>query len=190
MARTPSMMVPLGTPAPDFRLPDTDGQLVGLSDFAKSPVLLVTFICNHCPFVKHIQPAFTQLAKDYQAKGVAVVAISSNDVEQYPADSPEKMKEEKANAGYTFPYLFDATQKVALSYKAACTPDFFIYGPDRKLAYRGQMDASRPGNGITNDGSDIRTALDALLADKPAPTDQKPSIGCNIKWKAGNDPYA
>ena len=190
MARTPSMMVPLGTPAPDFRLPDTDGKLVGLSDFASAPAVLVAFICNHCPFVKHIQASFAQLARDYQAKGVAVIAISSNDVASYPDDSPEKMKIEKAIAGYTFPYLFDESQQVALAYKAACTPDFFIYDGDRKLAYRGQMDASRPGNGLPNDGADLRTALDALLAGKPTPTDQKPSIGCNIKWKSGNDPYA
>jgi peroxiredoxin len=176
-------MVPLGTPAPDFRLPDTDGKIVTLADFAGSPAVLVAFICNHCPFVKHIQKSFTQLTKDYQAKGVTVIAISSNDAVKYPADGPEKMKEEKAAAGYTFPYLYDESQEVAKAYKAACTPDFFLYDAGRKLVYRGQMDASRPSNGLPNDGADLRAALDAVLAGKPPLEKQTPSIGCNIKWK-------
>lgn len=183
MARTPSNMVPLGTPAPDFALPDTDGTTRSLADFAGSPVLLVTFICNHCPFVKHIQKSFVALANEYLAKGVAVVAISSNDVEAYPQDGPEAMKAEKAAAGYAFPYLFDGTQEIALAYKAACTPDFFVYDRERKLAYRGQMDGSRPGNDVPNDGADLRAALDALLAGTPVSEKQIPSIGCNIKWK-------
>jgi peroxiredoxin len=183
MAATPSMMVPLGTPAPDFRLPDTDGKTVSLSDFANAPALLVAFICNHCPYVKHIRSAFAQLAKDYQAKGVAVVAISSNDAIAYPDDSFEKMKEEKAAAGYTFPYLYDESQDVAKVYKAACTPDFFLYDRSRRLVYRGQMDSSRPGNDKPNDGADLRAALDAVLSGASPSAKQMPSIGCNIKWK-------
>lgn len=185
MSLTPSTMAPLGTPAPDFKLPDTEGKLVALADFSASPVLLVAFICNHCPYVKHIRTAFAQLTKEYQAKGVAIVGISSNDAVAYPDDSPAKMKDEKAAAGYVFPYLFDETQDVAKSYAAACTPDFFVYDRDRKLAYRGQMDASRPGNGKPNDGADLRTALEAVLAGRLPEGQQWPSIGCNIKWKQG-----
>lgn len=147
MPATPSTMVPLGTPAPDFRLPDTDGKQVALADFAGSKALLVAFICNHCPFVKHVQAAFAQLAREYQARGVAVVGINSNDVANHPDDSPAKMVAEKKAAGYTFPYLYDESQEVAQAYRAACTPDFFLFDQDRKLVYRGQMDASRPGNG-------------------------------------------
>jgi peroxiredoxin len=181
-------MAPLGTQAPDFRLPDTDGKQVALADSARAPVLLVAFICNHCPFVKHIRSAFAQLAKEYQAKGVAVVAINSNDAANYPDDSPSKMKEEKAAAGYTFPYLYDETQQVAKAYQAACTPDFFVFDKSRRLVYRGQMDASRPGNGKPNDGADLREALDAVLAGKLPHEQQIPSMGCNIKWKPGNEP--
>lgn len=183
MALTPSTMSPLGTSAPDFKLPDTEGQLVALADFAQSRVLLAAFICNHCPYVKHVRSAFAQLAKDYQAKGVAIVGISSNDAVAYPDDSPAKMKEEKAAAGYAFPYLYDESQEVAKAYRAACTPDFFVFDKDRKLAYRGQMDASRPGNGKPNDGADLRAALDAVLAGRAPEGQQWPSIGCNIKWK-------
>ncbi|HEY3788172.1 MAG TPA: thioredoxin family protein [Urbifossiella sp.] len=183
MALTPSTMVPLGTAAPIFQLPDTDGKTVALADFAKAPALLVAFICNHCPYVKHVRSAFAQLARDYQAKGVAIVGISSNDIVSHPDDSPAKMKEEKAAAGYVFPYLYDESQDVAKAYHAACTPDFFVYDKDRKLAYRGQMDASRPGNGKPNDGADLRAALDAVLAGKSPEGQQWPSIGCNIKWK-------
>jgi len=185
MALTPSTMTPLGTPAPDFRLPDTDGRLVTLADSAAAPAVLVAFICNHCPYVKHVRTALAALAAEYQAKGVAVVGISSNDAAAYPDDGPEKMKEEKAAAGYTFAYLYDESQDVAKAYRAACTPDFFVYDHDRKLAYRGQMDASRPGNGKPNDGADLRRALDAVLARRGVPEPQWPSIGCNIKWKPG-----
>lgn len=184
MALTPSTMVPLGTPAPDFALPDTDGKVVKLSDFAGSPAILVAFICNHCPYVKHIRTAFARLTADYIAKGVAVVGISSNDAVAYPEDSPEKMKLEKTSAGYAFPYLYDESQQVAKAYSAACTPDFFVYDANRKLTYRGQMDASRPGNAKPNDGADLRAALDATLGGKPVEGQQWPSIGCNIKWKA------
>jgi peroxiredoxin len=180
-------MAPLGTSAPDFRLPDTDGKLVSLADFA-APALLVAFICNHCPYVKHVREAFARLARDYQAKGVAVVAINSNDATAYPDDSPERRKAEKVAAGYTFPYLFDATQEVAKASRAACTPDFFVFDKDRRLAYRGQMDASRPGNGKANDGADLRAALDAVLAGRTPSPEQTPSIGCNIKWKPDNQP--
>jgi peroxiredoxin len=188
MPATPSTMAPLGTQAPDFRLPGTDGKQASLSDFSSAKALLVAFICNHCPFVKHIQAAFAQLVRDYQAKGVAVVGINSNDVANHPDDSPAKMVEEKKAAGYSFPYLYDESQKVAQAYRAACTPDFFLFDKDRKLVYRGQMDASRPGNGKPNDGADLRAALDAVLAGKKLSTDQMPSIGCNIKWKPGNEP--
>ena len=183
MALTPSTMVPLGSPAPDFTLPSTDGKNVSLADFKDAPAVLIAFICNHCPYVKHIRGPFAQLVKDYQAKGVAVIGISSNDAVAYPADSFDKMKDEVAEAGYTFPYLYDESQDVAKAYKAACTPDFFVYDKGRKLAYRGQMDASRPGNGKPNDGADLRAALDAVLAGKAPTGDQMPSIGCNIKWK-------
>jgi peroxiredoxin len=183
MSLTPSTMTPLGTSAPAFSLPDTDGKTITLADFAQAPALLVVFICNHCPFVKHIQAAFAQLARDYQAKGVAVVAINSNDVRTHPEDSPARMKEEKQRAGYTFPYLFDDSQDVARAYQAACTPDFFVYDRGRKLAYRGQMDDSRPGNGKPNDGADLRAALDAVQGGKAPAKVQKPSVGCNIKWK-------
>ena len=188
MARTASTMLPLGTQAPDFSLVNVDGQTVSLSDFKGAPALLVAFTCNHCPFVKHVAPAFTDLAREYQAKGVAVVAISSNDVAGYPADSPEQMVREAEERGFTFPYLYDDTQEVAKAYAAACTPDFYVFDKAQKLVYRGQMDSSRPDSGIPVTGADLRAALDATLAGKPAAADQKPSIGCNIKWKAGNEP--
>jgi peroxiredoxin len=180
-------MLPLGTAAPDFRLPDTSGKTVSLSDFKGKP-LAVMFICNHCPFVKHIRAGLAQFGRDYTARGAAVVAISSNDVEGYPADSPEKMKEEAAAAGYVFPYLYDASQAVAKVYRAACTPDFYLFDKDHRLVYRGQFDDSRPGNGRPVTGADLRQALDAVLAGKPVPAQQQPSIGCNIKWKQGNEP--
>ncbi len=183
MALTPSTMAPLGMAAPDFTLPDTDGKLVSLADFARAPALLVAFICNHCPYVQHVRSAFAQLARDYQAKGVAIVGISSNDAVAYPADSPAKMKEEKQAAGYVFPYLYDETQEAARAYHAACTPDFFVFDRQRKLVYRGQMDDSRPGNGKPNDGADLRAALDAVLAGRAPSAEQRPSIGCNIKWR-------
>lgn len=188
MAQTPSTMLPLGTQAPHFSLPDPDGKLVSLSDFSDAPALLVAFICNHCPFVKHIAEGFATLVKDYQAKGVAAVAINSNDVENYPDDSPAKMAEEIEARGYTFPYLLDESQQVAKAYRAACTPDFYVFDAGRQLVYRGQLDGSRPGNEVPVTGEDLRAALDATLAGRPTADDQKPSIGCNIKWKAGNEP--
>jgi peroxiredoxin len=183
MAETPSTMVPLGTKAPAFRLPDTDGKMVALEDFHDAPALLVMFICNHCPFVKHIRGGLAQFGRDYQSRGLAIVAISSNDVRAYPEDSPEQMAKEKRTAGYVFPYLYDETQEVAKAYRAACTPDFFLYDRERTLVYRGQFDASRPSNNKPVTGADLRAAVDALLSGKPVSTDQKPSIGCNIKWK-------
>jgi peroxiredoxin len=188
MALTPSTMLPLGTVAPDFMLPDTEGTTVSLEDFKGAPALLVAFICNHCPYVKHVRHELARLGKEYQGKGVAVVGISSNDVTTHPDDSPKMMVREKAEVGYPFPYLYDETQKVALDYKAACTPDFYVFDKNQKLVYRGQMDASRPGNPIPVTGKDIRSALDAMLAGKPVSDDQRPSIGCNIKWKHGNEP--
>ncbi len=182
------MLMPLGSVAPEFRLRDTEGRWVALRDYAGAPAYLVMFICNHCPYVKHIRSALAQFAREYQQRGVAIVGINSNDVDRYPDDSPERMREEVRSAGYTFPYLFDETQEVAKAYRAACTPDFFLFDRDRKLVYRGQFDDSRPGNGLPVTGRDLRAALDALLNGRPVPTDQKPSIGCNIKWKPGNEP--
>ena len=181
-------MLPLGTAAPDFKLPDTNGKIVTLADFKSQPALLVVFMCNHCPYVKHIRAGLAQLARDYQPRSVAIVGINSNDVANYPEDNPARMKEEVKTAGYLFPYLYDETQAAAKAYRAACTPDFYLFGKDRKLVYRGQLDESRPGNGIPVTGKDLRAALDAVLAGKPVATDQKPSIGCNIKWKSGNEP--
>ena len=188
MALTPSTMLELGTAAPDFRLPNIDGKLVSLADFADAPALLVAFICNHCPFVKHIQPGFAALAKEYQAKGVAVVAISSNDITTHPDDSPAHMAKEAKAAGYTFPYLYDETQEVAKAYQAACTPDFYVFDKHQRLVYRGQMDSSRPSNGQPVTGHDLRAALDLVIEGKPVAGEQRPSIGCNIKWKNGLEP--
>jgi peroxiredoxin len=196
MALTPSTMLPLGTTAPDFALPDTDGKTVRLSDAKNAKAILVMFICNHCPYVKHVRAELARLGRDYQPKGVAIFAISSNDVAGYPTDSPAHMKIEKQEAGYSFPYLYDATQEVAQAYRAACTPDFFLFDGQRKLAYRGQLDDTRPNrisSGNYNspseaNGRDLRAALDALLAGKPVPADQKASMGCNIKWKPGHEP--
>jgi peroxiredoxin len=184
MTETASTMLPLGTQAPHFELPDPHGKRTASDDFPDAPAMLVAFICNHCPYVKHIRSRFAELATEYQARGVAVVAISSNDVENFPEDSPEKMAEEIAQAGYTFPYLYDESQEVAKTYHAACTPDFFLFDQNRRLVYRGQFDDSRPKNGIPVTGADLRAALDAVLAGRPAPSDQKPSVGCNIKWKS------
>ncbi len=188
MVATASTMLPLGTKAPDFQLPDTNGNIVSLSDFEAVPALLVIFMCNHCPFVKHVLGGMIELIKKYQDKGIAVVGINSNDVENYPQDAPEVMAGIAAQKGFTFPYLYDETQQVAKVYHAACTPDFFIFDKDRKLFYRGQMDDSRPGSSIDVTGADLRAALDALLQGKQPPTEQKPSMGCNIKWKSGNEP--
>ena len=178
-----STMLPLGTIAPEFQLPDPSGRKFSSAEFAGAPALLVVFMCNHCPYVKHVQANFTEFAKDYQAKGVAIVGINSNDAENYPDDSPEKMAEEIRNAGYTFPYLYDETQTVARAYRAACTPDFFLFDRDQRLVYRGQFDDSRPKNGLPVTGGDLRAALDAVLAGRTAPAAQKPSVGCSIKWK-------
>jgi peroxiredoxin len=188
VARTPSTMLALGTVAPDFALPDTQGRTVSLSDFRNAPALLVMFICNHCPYVKHIRAELAKLAGEFQARGVAVVGINSNDVRNYPDDSPARMAEEVRTAGYTFPYLFDESQAVAQAYRAACTPDFFLFDQARRLAYRGQFDDSRPANGVPVTGRDLRAALELVLAGQPVSSDQKPSLGCNIKWKPGNEP--
>ena len=188
MVMTASTMIGLGTPAPDFRLPDTTGKFVSRDDFRSAPALLVMFLCNHCPYVKHVAAALAQLARDYQARGVAVVGINSNDYRAFPDDSPAKMAEEVRLRAYTFPYLLDETQEVARAYHAACTPDFFLFDQDRKLVYRGQLDPSRPGSDVPVTGQDLRAALDAVLAGKPPSADQKPSLGCNIKWKPGNEP--
>ena len=181
-------MLPLGTAAPDFKLPDTDGNLRSLASFQDQTALVVIFMCNHCPYVVHLRAGLAQLARDYLPKRVGIVGINSNDAKQYPADSPAKMKDEVKSAGYLFPYLYDETQAVAKSYRAACTPDIFLFDRGRRLVYRGQFDASRPGNGIPVTGKDLRAALDAVLAGKNTSTFQAASIGCNIKWKAGNEP--
>ena len=189
MVLTPSTMLPLGSPAPSFELPDTvSGRTVRLSDLSRKRGLLVIFLCNHCPYVKHVADGLAALGRDYEAKDVAIVAISANDPATHPDDAPEKLGTESKRLGYRFPVLFDESQEVAKAYRAACTPDFFLFGADRKLVYRGQLDASRPGNGVPVTGVDLRAALDALLAGKPVAKEQKPSLGCNIKWRAGNEP--
>lgn len=188
MVATASTMMPLGTTAPDFRLPDTDGNVVARDDFADSKGLLVAFICNHCPFVKHIRHELAGFAREYREKGLAIVAINANDAENYPGDSPEKMKEEVETIGYTFPYLYDETQEVAKAYRAACTPDFFLFDAERRLVYRGQFDGSRPGSDVPVTGEDLRAAADAVLRGDHVDEDQSPSLGCNIKWKRGNEP--
>lgn len=188
MVRTPSTMLPLGTSAPDFSLVNVDGKVVSLSDFADAPALLIIFMCNHCPYVIHIADHLAALANEYMARGVAVVGISSNDVASYPADSPEQMVAEAEQRGYAFPYLYDETQEVAQTYRAACTPDFFLFDANKKLAYRGQLDSSRPDSGIPVTGEDLRAALDAVLEGKAPDESQTPSLGCNIKWKEGNEP--
>ena len=188
MVLTPSTMLPLGTTAPDFSLPNVDGQTVSLADFAEAPALVVIFMCNHCPYVIHVADQLAQLTDEYLAKGVAFVGINANDVANYPADSPEKMAAESRQRGYQFPYLYDETQAVAKAYRAACTPDFFLFDGQQRLVYRGQLDPSRPGNGIPVTGEDLRAALDAVLAGGSPNAEQQSSIGCNIKWKTGNEP--
>ncbi|MCA9196557.1 MAG: thioredoxin family protein [Planctomycetales bacterium] len=188
MVKTNSTMLSLGTTAPDFSLTNVDGTTVSLGDLQGAPALLVIFMCNHCPYVIHVAPALAQLAAEYQAKGVAVVGISSNDVSKYPQDSPEQMVHEAESRGYTFPYLFDEDQSVAKAYRAACTPDFFVFDKDQKLVYRGQMDGSRPGSDIPVTGTDLRAALDAVLAGQAVSENQRPSLGCNIKWAEGQEP--
>lgn len=185
---TPSTMLALGTPAPDFRLADPSGKTFTLADFQTGKALWVMFICNHCPYVKHLRTALASTAREYQQRGVAVVAINSNDAERYPDDNPANMTEEIRAAGYPFPYLCDPSQSTAKAYRAACTPDFYVFGQDRRLVYRGQFDDSRPGNGKGVTGRDLRAALDAVLKGKPVSPEQVPSVGCNIKWKPGNEP--
>lgn len=184
MAATPSTMMPLGTVAPAFELTDTvSGKTLKLSELKGNKATLVMFICNHCPYVLHVNDELVNMAKTYQPKGVSLVAISSNDVENYPQDGPELMKQQAARVGYPFPYLFDETQEVAKAYDAACTPDLFLFDEDLKCVYRGQLDDSRPNNGIPVTGKDLRNALDSLLSGQPVSDKQTPSIGCNIKWK-------
>ena len=189
MVNTSSTMMPLGTAAPDFALTDvTSGKQVRLSDFAADRGLLVMFLSRHCPFVKHVQQKVAEVANSYLDEGLGVVAICSNDVEKYPDDGPENMREQAREVGFAFPYLFDETQEVARAYGAACTPDFFLFDGDQKLAYRGQFDGSRPRNDVPVTGDDLKRAIDAVLAGEPVPGDQVPSMGCNIKWKPGNEP--
>ena len=197
MALTPSTMLALGTQAPDFRLPDTEGNMVALADFEKAQAIVVLFTCNHCPYAVHVAPTFAEVADEYLPKGVQFVAISSNDVDEYPQDSLPKMAEEKTLRGYNFPYLYDETQEVAKAYTAACTPDLFVFDHKQQLVYRGQIDATRPnrissGNYDSSEepstGSDLKAALDAILAGTEVTSEQLPSIGCNIKWKPGNEP--
>lgn len=184
MARTPSNMLPLGTKAPDLELRDTVSEKkLSLKSMRGDKGTVIMFICNHCPFVVHVNPKISELAREYQAKGIGFVAISSNDVDNYPQDAPHLMKQKAKEEGYTFPYLYDETQEVARAYDAACTPDLYLFDADLKLVYRGQLDDSRPGNGIPLSGKDLKAAMDALLDGEPIDPDQRPSLGCNIKWK-------
>jgi peroxiredoxin len=188
MVKTASTMLPLGTQSPNFELPDVvTGKTISLSSFAGKP-LLVMFICQHCPFVKHVKSELANLGKDYASSNVGIVAISANDINKYPDDAPEQLKAMAEETGFLFPVCFDESQEVAKAYTAACTPDFFLFDADQKLVYRGQLDDSRPSNGIPVTGKDLRAAIDALLAGKSVNSEQKPSIGCNIKWKPGNEP--
>lgn len=188
MVMTPSQMLELGTQAPAFRLPDPSGREVSLDDYPEAKGFLVVFMCNHCPFVRHIRDELATLSRELPAKGVVMIGINSNDVETYPQDSPPRMKDEAETYGYEFPYLFDETQEVAKAFRAACTPDFFLFDGGRRLVYRGQLDESRPSNGKPVTGKDVRTAVEALLAGSGPVGEQVPSIGCNIKWKRGNAP--
>ena len=188
MARTESTMLPLGTPAPEFALPDPAGNIVKLSDFSDADGLVVAFISNHCPFVHHIRSELARFGRDMQQRNVAMVAINSNDVETHKADSPEKMQLEIDQHGYTFPYLFDESQEVAKSFRAACTPEFYLFDAERKLVYRGRFDGATPGNNESVTGTDLRAAVDALLESRTPDSNQRPGIGCNIKWRAGNEP--
>jgi peroxiredoxin len=189
MALTASTMLPLGTQAPDFELPDVRyGETISLSSFTGDKALLVMFICQHCPFVKHVQQELAQLGKDYVSQGLAIVAISANDAKNYPDDSPESLKKMAVELGFNFPLCYDESQETAKAYTAACTPDFFLFDRDLKLVYRGQLDDSRPSNGKPVTGEDLRAAVEAVLAEQPLKGEQKPSVGCNIKWKPGNEP--
>lgn len=188
MVRTPSTMLPLGTEAPDFSLMNVDGQMVSLGEMDDAAGLLVIFMCNHCPYVIHVADHLAALAQEYMPRGLAIVGISSNDVAGYPADSPEQMVAEAEERGYIFPYLYDETQEVAQAYRAACTPDFFLFDKNKKLVYRGQLDSSRPDSGIPVTGEDLRPAIEAVLKGESPSENQTPSLGCNIKWKPGNEP--
>ncbi len=188
MVRTVSTMLALGTQAPDFTLTNTDGQRVSLSDFRDKKALVIIFMCNHCPYVKHVAPELTRVSNEYMPKGVGFIGISSNDVVAHPEDSPDMMKAEAAKQGYKFPYLYDADQSVAMAYNAACTPDIFVFDSAHRLVYRGQLDDSRPKSDKPLTGNDLRTALDCILAGKQISMEQRPSIGCNIKWKEGSEP--
>ena len=189
MVLTPSTMLPLGTSAPNFQLPDVvSGKTISLETFSDSKALLIIFMCRHCPFVKHVQQEFYRIQEDYQDRGLGIVAISANDVANYPDDSPDNLKAMAQEFGYKFPVCYDETQEVSKSYTAACTPDFFLFDRDLTLVYRGQLDDSRPSNGIPVTGRDLRNAIAAILADRAIDSEQRPSIGCNIKWKAGNEP--
>jgi peroxiredoxin len=188
MAETPSTMLDLGTELPPFSLPDLDGAIVSDQDFRNAKALVVAFICPHCPYVKHLRQGFVQLAQDYQAHHVAIVAINSNDVNAFPEDDPARMRREASAAGFTFPYLFDESQQVAKAFRAACTPDFFVFDGQSRLAYRGQFDDSRPNSRTRVTGVDLRHALDALVSGQRVSSTQRPSVGCNIKWKPGNAP--
>ena len=189
MVRTASTMLPLGTQAPDFQLPDVvSGETISLATFAGKKALLVMFICRHCPFVKHLQTELAQIGKDYADRNVGIVAISANDATNYPDDAPDKLKEMAQQLGFAFPFCYDESQETAKTYTAACTPDFFLFDADGRLVYRGQLDDSRPSTDKPVTGKDLRTALDAVLAAQPINPDQQPSIGCNIKWKPGNEP--
>ena len=189
MAETPSRMVELGTTAAGFSLPDVvSGQTVSLNTFAGKKALLLMFICPHCPFVKHVQDELARVGSDYADRDIGIVAISSNDAESYPEDSPPKLREMAERLGFRFPYCYDESQEIARAYDAACTPDFFLFDAARKLVYRGQLDGSRPGNGVPVTGIDLRLAIDAVLSDLPVDSNQRPSLGCNIKWKSGNEP--
>jgi peroxiredoxin len=188
VAGTPSTMLALGTPAADFRLPDPRGREYSLADFAGAPGLVIMFICNHCPNVKHIRKRLAEVAREYTSLGIGFAAINSNDIGSYPEDGPTHMAEEAKQQGYVFPYLFDESQAVAKAYHAACTPEFYVFDRERKLVYRGQFDAARPGNGAPVTGEDLIAAMDAVLTGRPVPPEQRPSLGCNIKWKVGNEP--
>ena len=191
MTLTPSTMLPLGTAVPAFSLPDLTGKLVSPHDFRDSPALLVAFICHHCPFVTHIRQGFARFATEYQHRGLAIIGINSNDIAAFPEDGPDGMRAEAAAAGYTFPYLFDESQEVAKAFRAACTPDLYLFDRDRTLVYRGRFDDSRPRTNppMPVTGRDIRAAVDAVLSAQPVSPDQKGSVGCNIKWKPGNAPH-
>ena len=189
MALTPSTMLELGTSAPDFRLPDViSGKTISLATFADKQALLVMFICRHCPYVVHVKEELARLGKDYASKPIGIVAISANDAVGYPDDAPDKLKAMAKELGFTFPFCYDETQETAKAYTAACTPDFFLFDRGRKLVYRGQLDDSRPGNGKPLTGKDLRAAIDAVLAGRAPSPDQRPSIGCSIKWKKGREP--